>query len=113
MSNTLTDQSFAPPHFDRTEFNSNRNELIFAPYIPSHAEGGRSPNYDHLFGQEDLSNRNVEDAAVRTPEGRGVETHTSIEYSMDILKRFENEAGLDSKIKEIINVIILSLIGKL
>lgn len=81
---------------------SPRNELVFSPYVAEVFGPNKPDNYDYLFGDEDLVG-SVEDAAVRGPNGRGVVTDISKEYSIDILKRFEAEEGLDSKIKEIIH----------
>lgn len=116
-------ETFTPPPFEQSalpvppqaeafdlpnpEALNARAEVIFSPYAPDALGGGaKSPegeqNYDFLFSDEDLTQKKVEDAAVRSPEGRGVVTPSSMEYSAAILKRFDSEPQLDAKIKQII-----------
>lgn len=110
-------EQIKPPSFEQSElqapisqpesFNlpnaevfSPRNEIVFSPYEIEESKKGDS--YDYLFSDDDLT-ASIEGAAIREPEGRGVVSDDSKEYSMDILKRFDNEASLDLKIKDIIH----------
>lgn len=82
---------------------TDRQKLVFAPYSPK-GSLNEEQNYDYLFDDTaDIDDRTIEGAAIRNPEGRGATSDISEEYSMGILKRFDNEEGLDPNIKAIIS----------